>query len=147
MIAKQQFGFSKAEIINGLCEALVRNYLSNLARDKQIEETILFQGGVAANKGIKAAFERELKTALIIPAHYNVMGAIGAALLARKQFKKTNRISMFRGFEKLLLNFAPVTFECDGCSNRCEVIQVEQDNRIIASWGDKCGKYSNSISA
>lgn len=32
MIAKQQFGFSKAEIVNGLCEALVRNYLNNLAR-------------------------------------------------------------------------------------------------------------------
>jgi predicted CoA-substrate-specific enzyme activase len=147
MIAKQQFGFSKAEIINGLCEALVRNYLNNLARDKQIADPILFQGGVAANKGIKAAFERELKTAIIIPANFDVMGAIGAALLAQKQLKKTSNTSKFRGFEKLLLNFVPATFECNGCSNCCEVIQVEQDNRVIASWGDKCGKHSNSISA
>lgn len=147
MIAKQQFGFSKAEIINGLCEALVRNYLNNLARDKQILEPILFQGGVAANKGIKAAFDRELKASIIVPAHYGVMGAIGASLLAQKQFKKNGNISKFRGFEKLLLNFTPSTFECNGCSNCCEVIQVEQDNRVIASWGDKCGKHSNSISA
>ena len=147
MIAKQQFGFSKAEIINGLCEALVKNYLNNLARDKQIGEPILFQGGVAANKGIKAAFERELKASLIIPPHYEVMGAIGAALLARKLLKKTNSISKFRGFGKLLLDFAPSTFECAGCSNRCEVIQVAQDRQIVATWGDKCGKHSNGISA
>ena len=147
MIAKQQFGFSKAEIINGLCEALVRNYLNNLARDKQIIKLILFQGGVAANKGIKAAFERELKTEIIIPTYFGVMGAIGAALLACKQLRKTNSTSKFRGFEKLLLDFAPATFECNGCSNCCEVIQVEQEHQVIASWGDKCGKYSSNISA
>lgn len=147
MIAKQQFGFSKAEIINGLCEALVRNYLSNLARDKQLAGPVVFQGGVAANIGIKAAFERELKTAVTVPPHYGVMGAIGAALLTQKQLQKTRRLSKFRGFEKLALNFAPSTFECNGCSNCCEVIQVAQDNRIIASWGDKCGKHSHNISA
>ncbi|HBE78983.1 MAG TPA: 2-hydroxyglutaryl-CoA dehydratase [Firmicutes bacterium] len=147
MIAKQQFGFSKAEIINGLCEALVRNYLNNLARDKQLTAPILFQGGVAANKGIKAAFERELRTSIIIPPHYNVMGAIGAAILAQKQFKRINNASKFRGFEKLLLTFIPATFDCNDCSNCCEVIQVEQEHQIIAVWGDKCGKHSNSVIA
>ncbi|MGE5582211.1 MAG: acyl-CoA dehydratase activase [Bacillota bacterium] len=147
MIAKQQFGFSKAEIINGLCEALVRNYLNNLARDKQIAAPILFQGGVAANRGIKAAFERELKKPVVVPAHFHIMGAIGAALLAWKQHKKAKYVSKFRGFERLLLNFLPSTFECNGCSNCCEVIRVEQDNRIIAVWGDKCGKHSNCVSA
>jgi predicted CoA-substrate-specific enzyme activase len=147
MIAKQQFGFSKAEIINGLCEALVRNYLNNLARDKQLTAPIFFQGGVAANKGIKAVFERELRTSIIIPAYYNVMGAIGAAILAQKQLKRINNASKFRGFEKLLFNFIPVTFDCNGCSNCCEVIQVEQDHRIIAVWGDKCGKHRNSVIA
>lgn len=147
MIAKQQFGFSKAEIINGLCEALVRNYLSNLGRDKQIVAPILFQGGVAANRGIQAAFERELHTPVLVPPYYNVMGAIGAALLACKHLRKARCDTKFRGFKQLLLDFSPVTFECEGCSNGCEVIQVEQDRRIIAIWGDKCGKYSNSISA
>jgi len=147
MIAKQQFGFSKAEIINGLCEALVRNYLSNLGRDKQIIAPVLFQGGVAANQGIQSAFERELHTPVIVPPHFNVMGAIGAALLARKQLRKGGSATKFRGFERLLLDFSPTSFECEGCSNGCEVIQVEQDGRVIAIWGDKCGKYSNGVSA
>lgn len=147
MIAKQQFGFSKAEIINGLCDALVRNYLNNLGRDKSILAPVLFQGGVAANKGIKAAFERELHIPVIVPRYFNVMGAIGAALLARKQLRKTGSDTGFRGFERLLLDFAPTSFECEGCSNCCEVIQIEQEQQIIAIWGDKCGKYSNRISA
>jgi len=43
MIHKQQTGHSVEDIINGLCEALVRNYLNNLAKGKDIEEPIVFQ--------------------------------------------------------------------------------------------------------
>lgn len=145
MIAKQQLGFSKAEIINGLCEALVRNYLTNLARGKDLAEPVLFQGGVAANRGIRAAFERELRTKLIIPPYYDVMGAIGAALLARDRWRKTGAATQFRGFHQLNLELAPSVFECKGCSNGCEVIRVEQDQVPLAVWGDKCGRYSNEI--
>jgi len=59
MIHKQQTGHSVEDIINGLCEALVRNYLNNLAKGKDIEEPIVFQGGVAANVGIVAALKEQ----------------------------------------------------------------------------------------
>ncbi len=147
MIAKQQLGFSKAEIINGLCEALVRNYLTNLARDKHLEGPVIFQGGVAANRGIRAAFERELKTGITVPRYYDVMGAIGAALLARNHWEKTGAETRFRGFHQLNLELAPTVFECKGCSNSCEVVRVEQGQITIGVWGDKCGKFSNEISA
>jgi len=74
MIAKQQFGFSKSEIIKGLCEALVRNYINNLGRGKKLEPPFVFQGGVAANIGIKTAFEKEINHEVIIPKHHNIMG-------------------------------------------------------------------------
>lgn len=147
MIAKQQLGFSKAEIISGLCDALVRNYLANLARDKDLEGPVIFQGGVAANRGIRAAFERELKTEIIVPRYYDVMGAIGAALLAKEHWQKTGLETRFRGFHHLNLELAPTVFECNGCGNGCEVIRVEQDHTTIAVWGDKCGRYSDEISA
>lgn len=147
MIAKQQLGFSKAEIINGLCEALVRNYLTNLARDKVLEGPVVFQGGVAANRGIRAAFERELKMEIIVPRYYDVMGAIGAALLAWKHWERTGSGTRFRGFNRLNTELRPSMFECQGCSNGCEVIRVEQEGMTIAVWGDKCGRYSNEVSA
>ena len=53
MIHKQQMGHSLEDIVAGLCEALVRNYLNNVGKGKEILPPILFQGGVAANAGIK----------------------------------------------------------------------------------------------
>ncbi|HBE78612.1 MAG TPA: 2-hydroxyglutaryl-CoA dehydratase [Firmicutes bacterium] len=145
MIAKQQYGFSKADIIKGLCEALIRNYLTNLCRGKVLEPPYVFQGGVAANKGIVAALEKELQHEVIIPQYFNVMGAIGAALLAEDYIKKTGFQTRFAGFNTADLQFVPKTFNCNGCPNVCEVIQVDLNGRPIARWGDKCGKWANAI--
>ena len=79
MIHKQQMGHSVEDIVAGLCDSLVKNYLNNVCRGKEILSPIIFQGGVAANRGIQKAFARELETSLIIPEHFDVMGAIGAA--------------------------------------------------------------------
>ncbi len=145
MIAKQQFGFSKAEIIKGLCDALVRNYINNLGRGKTLKPPYVFQGGVAANKGIRAAFEKEMGTSVHVPKYHNVMGAIGAALLARDYVEQTGEPSKFRGFEAADVDFEPSSFACTGCANGCEVIKVKQGGDVVAMWGDKCSKWTNSI--
>ena len=49
MIHKQQMGHSSENIIAGLCEAMVRNYLNNVVKGKDTVSPIIFQGGVAAN--------------------------------------------------------------------------------------------------
>lgn len=147
MIAKQQFGFSKAEIINGLCEALVRNYINNLGRGKSLLPPFVFQGGVAANVGIRAAFEKEMKHEIIVPKYYNVMGAIGAAILAKEYIEETGEPSLFKGFDVADIEYTPSSFECKGCSNACEVIKVEVGGKIIAALGDRCGKWTNMCSS
>jgi predicted CoA-substrate-specific enzyme activase len=37
MIHKQQLGYNEADIIRGLCEALVRNYMNNVGKGKEME--------------------------------------------------------------------------------------------------------------
>ena len=145
MIAKQQYGFSKADIIRGLCKALVRNYINNLGRGKKLEPPFVFQGGVAANVGIKAAFEEEIGHEVIIPKHYGVMGAIGCAILAKEEVEKKNTMSKFRGFNSLQTDFIPSSFICTGCSNMCEIIKVEVDGSPIAMWGDRCGMWQEKV--
>lgn len=145
MIAKQQYGFSKSEIVRGLCEALVRNYINNLGRGRDLEPPYVFQGGVAANKGIVAAFEQEMGHPIIIPKYYNVMGAIGAAILAREHIAATGRPTAYRGAAALKVEFAPTSFICNGCANMCEVVKVMMNKQTIAIWGDKCGKWSSSV--
>lgn len=142
MIAKQQYGFSKAEIIKGLCTALVRNYINNLGRGKKLEPPFIFQGGVAANKGIRAAFENEVGHEVIIPKYFNVMGAIGCAILAKEYIEEEKVKPAFKGFDRLSLEFTPTSFECNDCPNMCEVVKVVSEGETLAVWGDKCGKYA-----
>lgn len=141
MIHKQQTGHQIADILNGLCQALVRNYLNNVGKGKDIQPPVLFQGGVAANQGMKRAFQEALGCSVIIPPHYNVMGAIGAALLAKEQLVGQGQTA-FRGFDLVDYSYTPHSFECSGCPNLCEVIELKLNDEIAARWGDRCGKWS-----
>ena len=140
MIHKQQTGHSTENIIAGLCEALVRNYMNNLAKGKEIVEPVLFQGGVAANIGIVKAFEKILGVKIIIPQYYDVMGAYGAAILAKEKVEATGDTS-FAGFSIVNKDFTARSIDCTGCPNMCEVIQIISNGKTVAHWGDKCGKW------
>ncbi|WP_406676243.1 acyl-CoA dehydratase activase [Moorella sp. ACPs] len=142
MIHKQQQGHPLEDILAGLCEALVRNYLNNVGKGKEILPPVVFQGGVAANAGMRQAFNRALGTEVIVPEHYGVMGAFGAALLAREMQPKA---SAFRGFDLTEREFRTGGFECQGCANHCEVVELREGRQLLARWGDRCGKWSNAV--
>jgi len=144
MIHKQQLGYNEEDIIGGLCEAMVRNYLSNVGKGKSIRKKIFFQGGVAANIGIKAAFEKALETEVYVPEHYDVMGAIGVAILAKEEFMRTGKTN-FKGFEVATNDFIPRSIECNGCGNSCEVIEIKNGEKTVGCFGDRCGKWSNKM--
>lgn len=145
MIHKQQTGHCMEDIIRGLCQALVRNYLNNLAKGKEILAPIVFQGGVAANIGILEAFKEALGEDIIIPPYYDVMGAYGAALLARDEINQTGKKTVFHGFDHVSDNFTAQSIECKDCSNMCEIIKICQNGIAVAHWGSKCGKWSAKV--
>lgn len=142
MIHKQQLGHKQNDIIKGLCQALVRNYLSNVAKGKQIYAPISFQGGVAANRGIKEAFEMELGLKVFIPSNYDVMGAIGVAILGREKVKSQGYTN-FKGLNLFQNNYIVNGIDCNGCSNLCEILEITIDKDVLARFGDKCGKWSS----
>lgn len=146
MVHKQQLGHSLEDIIAGLSEALVRNYLNNVARGKDISPPVVFQGGVAANVGIKAAFEKALGTPVYVPEHFGVMGAWGAALLAQEKMG-TGKYgpSKFRGFQASELDYEASSFDCQGCPNQCEVVGISMEGKVIARWGDRCGRWESML--
>ncbi|MHB9111720.1 MAG: acyl-CoA dehydratase activase [Thermoleophilia bacterium] len=142
MIHKQQVGVAVEDIIYGLCHALVRNYLNNLSKGKELIAPIVFQGGVAANAGMKRAFEDALGMEVVIPTHHNVMGAIGSAILALEQDLEPGETS-FKGFDVSDLVYETSTFGCNGCSNICEVVRIKVEGKTLARWGGRCGKWEN----
>jgi predicted CoA-substrate-specific enzyme activase len=143
MIHKQAMGYGLPEILAGLCEALVRNYLNNLGKGKDIRDKVVFQGGVAANAGMRRAFERVLKRAVHVPPHHGVMGALGAALLARAQTGPGARTG-FKGFDLANRDYRTGCFNCNGCANQCEVVEITQASTVLARWGDRCGRWSRA---
>jgi len=144
MIHKQQMGHDLSDILAGLCEALVRNYMNNVGKGKEILGPVVFQGGVAANVGIKRAFEKALGIEVNIPPHFGVMGAVGAAVLAKDEVRKTGT-TKFKGFAVAEEHFKAASFECGDCPNLCEVIEISTPEQVLARWNDKCGKWGNAI--
>lgn len=137
LVHKIQMGYEKKDIIAGLCYSVASNYLNNVAKGKKIVGPILFQGGVSKNIGVKKAFEDLLKTEILVDEDGHLMGALGSAILAKKNSK--NEVFAFS-----LKNskFETAGIECKGCPNHCEVIVVKKDGRKIDSWGNRCEKGS-----
>ena len=87
MIHLQQIATPDYDIVAGLCFALARNFKSNIGKGKNFTKPISFQGGVAANVGMRKAFMEVLDVSheeLIIPTYFASMGAIGAVLVTQE---------------------------------------------------------------
>jgi len=140
MIHKQQIGHLTENIVAGLCQGLVRNFLNNVAKGKNIKPPIVFQGGVSENLGMRKAFEEALGEKIIVPPYNTVIGALGVALLIKDL---TPQKTKFLGFEISDKDIKCTSFQCQGCPNRCEVIEAKIDGKVVARWGDRCGKWSN----
>jgi len=147
IIFKQQAGVPVDEIVKGLCLAMVRNFLADVGHGKKIRGPVLFQGGVAANSGIVAAFESELGMPVIVPPHHGVMGALGIALLARSAMRESGMPSRMRPFSDISkAEFRSSVFECEGCANRCEIVRFEESSTPAAFRGGRCGRWALSVS-
>ena len=144
MVHKQQMGHHIEDILYGLCQALVRNYLNNVGSGKDIQPPIVFQGGVAFNQGIVKALNEELDTKIIVPPHHEVMGAIGAAMLVHEKIADSGKGSEFKGFGVSEVAYHTSSFECQACPNLCEVAQLSINGRVLARWGGRCDLWERS---
>lgn len=133
LVHKIQVGHSKEGIVAGLCEAVAGNYLNNVGKGKKIVPPVVFQGGVSKNIGVVKAFEKQLGCAVIVDENGHLMGAIGAAILARRNEKRAAFNFAIEDME-----FVTREINCGGCPNNCEIICVYRDGRMIDSWGNRC---------
>jgi len=144
MIHKQQMGHRTEDILYGLCQALVRNYLNNVGLGKDIQSPIVFQGGVAFNQAIVKALQEELNAEVIVPPHCEVMGAIGAALLVHEEMVNSNNGSRFKGFGISEMKYRTSSFICKACPNQCEIAQISLNGQVLARWGGRCDLWERS---
>ncbi len=136
----QQRGVPRSDLVGGLCYSIVYNYLNRVVEDRRVGDVIFFQGGVAFNRGVKAAFEAVTGKEVIVPPHHDIMGAIGAAIIAHEH---SDGESGFRGFDLRDVGYEQETFECTGCSNQCEIHKVSIQGLEPLHYGSRCGRFED----
>ena len=140
LVHKIQMGHPREDIIAGVCKAVASNYLNNVGKGKKITSPVVFQGGVSKNVGVVRAFEELLHCPVLVDENGHLMGAMGAAILAKRSAKR-------ECFDFSIEDVEFVTREanCGGCSNNCEIICVYRDGQLIDSWGNRCERGSANL--
>jgi predicted CoA-substrate-specific enzyme activase len=136
-----QKGARNENLVGGLAYSIVYNYLQKVVGDRKIGNKIFFQGGVTNNKAVVAAFEQVLGKKIIIPPHFDVTGAIGAAILAKRSIAEGKKTA-FKGFGVRNVSYKVKRFVCNGCTNHCEIsrILIENEEKSLF-YGGRCEKY------
>jgi len=132
-------GASVDELSAGLAYSIAYNYLNKVVAGKKVGDRIFFQGGVAANKAVVAAFEKITGKPVTVPPHHEVTGAIGAAILAMRDHRGLP--GAFKGFDLSKRAYTVATFECKECSNQCDIRKVSFDGEAPLFYGSRCEKY------
>ena len=117
----QKEGASVSDISAGLAYSVVKNALYKVIKltdAKELGEHIVAQGGTFYNQAVLRALEKVAGAKVICPDICGLMGAFGAALIAKERYKgqKTGMLS-FEEIEKL--EYTGSTARCGGCENNC----------------------------
>ena len=100
MIHAQQKGYSPAEILRGLCDAVARNFKSAIVKGRKVEAPVALIGAVSQNAGVAAALREAFSLtdpgALVIPEEYAWCGAIGTAILEAEESRKRSILEIHR---------------------------------------------------
>ncbi len=136
-----QKGAKNENLVGGLAYSIVYNYLQKVVAGRNIGNKIFFQGGVTNNKAVVAAFEQVTGKKIIIPPHFDVTGAIGAAILAQRTMKPGDK-TRFRGFDVRNLKYDISRFICPSCTNHCEIrkVKIEGYTKPLF-YGGRCERW------
>jgi predicted CoA-substrate-specific enzyme activase len=133
-------GRPTSDILKGVCEALVGNYLAVLAKGKRLVPPIVFQGAVAQNQAIVKCFEDALGYQVVVPENCSYMGAIGIAILTEENMN--GQPTKFRGEAILESNHRTEIAHCQDCENNCELLSLYCDGQLLSVSGSRCEKHN-----
>ncbi len=137
-VHKLNTGYRLEDVLMGVCNGLIRNYLAMLYR-RVSPPPYTFQGATSKNVALKYALEQQLGAEVIVPPYAECLGAIGAAILA---LENRPQQTQFKGFQLADLDYQISSFVCQDCENHCEITQIMQSGDPIASNGSRCGKLN-----
>ncbi len=142
----QKEGATVGDISAGLSYSVIKNALYKVIKLRSAEEIqgdIVVQGGTFYNEAVLRAIELILGKEVIRPSIAGLMGAYGAALIAKEHYH--GKPSTLLGLKDLTeLSMIKTPSRCKGCENRCllTVNELSDGRRFI--YGNKCEKMNGN---
>ena len=137
----QKEGASVADISAGLAYSVIKNALFKVIKltdAKDLGSHIVVQGGTFYNNAVLRSFEKISGVEAVRPDIAGIMGAFGAALIARERYADDPHTDMLPISEILALTFDTRLDRCQGCNNHCLLtINEFSDGRSFIT-GNRC---------
>ena len=139
----QKEGASVADISAGLAYSVIKNALFKVIKVSDASELgkkIVVQGGTFYNNAVLRSFEKIAGCEAIRPDIAGIMGAFGAALIARERygFKECKTTTMLSIDDINTLEYSTTMSKCHGCTNNCRLTinKFSGGRRFIS--GNRC---------
>ena len=139
----QKEGATVADISAGLAYSVIKNALFKvikLSDASDLGENIVVQGGTFYNDAVLRSFEKIAGVHATRPDIAGIMGAFGAALIARERHTADYKTTMLTIDQINELTYTTKLARCQGCTNHCLLtINKFSDNRQYIT-GNRCEK-------
>ena len=120
----QKEGSDVSDISAGLAYSVIKNALFKVIKVSDASELgsqIVVQGGTFYNDAVLRSFEKIAGCQAIRPDIAGIMGAFGAALIARENYSAGYQTTMLSIEQILNLEFETSMAKCKGCTNNCRL--------------------------
>ena len=130
-----------ADISAGLAYSVIKNALFKVIKitsASDLGEHVVVQGGTFYNDAVLRSFEKIAECNAVRPDIAGIMGAFGAALIARERYDETKATSMLSMEKILSLHYETSMTRCKGCTNSCVLTINRFDGGRQFITGNRC---------
>ena len=120
----QKEGAEVADISAGLAYSVIKNALFKVIKVSDASELgkhIVVQGGTFYNNAVLRSFEKIANCEAIRPDIAGIMGAFGAALIARERYVDCEGTTMLSIEDIEAMEYSTTMTKCKGCTNNCRL--------------------------
>ena len=146
-------GVEPREIIAGLYDSIIQNYLHRVKGNRSVGQVIFCQGMPFSADALAAAVARQTGSEVIIPPNPGTVGALGIALLTRRELPWAGRPDasgldparfLGAGIEQKETLICKANTGCGGAGNKCRIDSIRTivgGERQRFTWGGGCSLY------
>ena len=137
----QKEGASVADISAGLAYSVIKNALFKVIKitnASDLGKHVVVQGGTFYNDAVLRSFEKISGCEAVRPDIAGIMGAYGAALIARERYDASKTTTMLPIDKILSLTYKTTMARCQGCTNHCVLTINRFDGGRQFVTGNRC---------